>query len=209
MSRASRAAFGCLVLATTGCYSPVDAVFYDYDSDQGHYAENAGHLEEARSFYWRAYVNANAGHLGPKAESNALYNYGRIAGLLCDFEHARKSLEGALELEERAEGPNGGLSGNRMFELARLNLDHAKYAEAVYWYDRAIPLARKSGFDRGSGDPIGFANELDRYASALEQTGDSARAAELRAESAKLHELHPGAEAYYVYDHYPSDCGPS
>lgn len=199
-----RLALACLVLAAAGCYNPVDALFYDYDSDQGHDAEHAGDHATARSFYWRAYVNASMGHLGPKAESAALYNYARMTGMLCDFEHAHRSLEGALELEEQAEGPDGGLTSMRLYELARLCFDHQKYAEAARWYDRAIPLTRKAGFERS--DPIGFANELDRYATALDETGDSARAAELRAESAHLHELHPGAMAFFVPDHYPSDC---
>src|SRR5262249_55011513 len=160
-----------------GCANPMNVVHYDDYLACGLAASKAGDDNRAAMCYSRAVVNARIGHLGPKEESCALYNYGRAVGMLCEYELARDSFVEALRLEEEVEGPNGGFSSMRIFELARLNLDTGHDDQAVIWYERGIPLARSMAVDRS--DPIGFANELDDFATALEHAGDSARAAEL------------------------------
>lgn len=190
-----------------GCANPINAIHYNYYLGQGHAASAAGDYAQAKVFFSRALINAQIGNLGPKDEARALYNYGLAVGYLCEYELAQQSFVEALRLEEEAEGPDGGVAVMRLFELARLEYDHENYAEAARWYDRALPLAQKVGAD--GTDPIAFANELDRDATALEKSGDPARAAAAREQSAQLREQHPGAYAHFVPKTYPKDCAKS
>ncbi len=204
--RSHAAPFLLAAIATSAvaCFNPVNAVTYERYFDAGAAAADAGNLPQAKIFYSRAVINAQIGVLGPKAESAALYNYGRVVGRMCEYDNARSSLERALVLEEEAEGPDGGFSSMRLFELARLNLGNEKYPDAVGWYTRGITLTRTAGVDRG--DPIAFANELDDFATALEHTGDTAQAVELRKESAQIRADHPGMLPGFVAEHYPKEC---
>jgi len=196
--------FGSLA---AGCANPMNVIHYDDYLACGLAASRAGDYDRAAMCYSRAVMNARTGRLGPKDESRALYNYAIAVGMLCYHDLARDSFVEALRLEEEAEGPNGGSSSLRIFELARLNLDTGHYDQAVIWYERGIPLARSMAVDRS--DPIGFANELDDFATALEHTSDSARAAELHKESAALRAEHPGALATFPARRYPTQCAKS
>jgi tetratricopeptide (TPR) repeat protein len=195
----------CLAFAA-GCSNPLGINGYNYDRflDYGHEAEQAGNLKAARYDYGHAWGISQVGRLGAKDEARALYELGRVEGQLCDFDESKKHLLQALELEEQVEGPGGGWSLLRLFELARLHFAREQYAQAASYYDRAIPLARKIAAERD--DPIGFANELETYATALERSGDAGRAAELREEVAELHRIHPGARAYFTPVPYPKEC---
>lgn len=187
-----------------GCANPMNAYHYDEYLACGLTAADAGEWQQAKVCYSRAVINARIGYLGPKDEARALYNYGLAVGMLCEYDLAKESFVEALRLEEEAEGPDGGMAVMRLFELARLEYDHDDYAESARWYARALPLASKIGAD--GTDPVAFANELDRYATALERSGDPAGAAAARAQSALLREQHPGAEARFVAKTYPKEC---
>jgi tetratricopeptide (TPR) repeat protein len=196
-----------LAWLATGCANPMNAIHYNDYLDRGNAALNAGDYPDAKIAFSRAVINARIGNLGPKDEARALYNYGLAVGMLCEYELSKQSFVDALRLEEQAEGPDGGMSVMRLFELARLEYDHGNYGDSARWYARALPLAQKVGAD--GSDPIAFANELDRYASALEKSGDPAGAAAARQQSALLREQHPGAEPHFVARTYPTKCASS
>jgi tetratricopeptide (TPR) repeat protein len=86
------------------------------------------------------------------------YEYGRASGVTCFYEHAEEYLSKALTLDEESSGP----THYPLIELARLNLDRGKYAEAVPYFERVLPIVEKLNSE--ALDPIGFADLLDEYA---------------------------------------------
>jgi tetratricopeptide (TPR) repeat protein len=206
-SRAAAWLAGLALLASLqGCASALNAATYRRYYAAATESEQAGDLQQAKIFWSRALINAQLGDLGPDAESAALYNYARVVGQLCEPDLARTSFRRALELTEQQHGPGGQYASLRLFELARLECDQGNPRECAAWYDRAVPLVRAH---EAQGDPIAFANELDRYAGALEQVGAGERAAALRAESAALRAANPTATARFVPARYPAPCPPA
>jgi tetratricopeptide (TPR) repeat protein len=193
-----------LLAAALACARLGDELTYNRAIDQAADAQRAGDIHGAKVYWWRAYEAAERAKMGPPYTSNSLYNYGRMSGDLCQYEEARDALQKSLAIEQqRVPLVESNVSGP-LFELARLDYSHENWEGARSWYERGIPLARKHGADRS--DPIGFADELDRYALALEKTGDAERAVATRSEAAHLRFIHPGASARSEWRLYPTVC---
>ena len=147
-----------------GCANPLNLSTKERYTSYGLQAEEAGDYELARENYRRAFINAQVGSLGPAHESQALYNYARMTGFLCNFEEAEETFLEALKLEEKKSGPDRQIS-NRLFMLAQLKFDKHKYDEAIIYFEQVIPIMEKLGDDRE--DPVGFSYILDNYAASL------------------------------------------
>jgi tetratricopeptide (TPR) repeat protein len=127
-------------------------------ADAGLAALNRGDWDAARRAYARAAVNADLGRAPTRTRSVMYYEYGRASGVTCFYEHAEEYLSKALTLDEESSGP----THYPLIELARLNLDRGKYAEAVPYFERVLPIVEKLNSE--ALDPIGFADLLDEYA---------------------------------------------
>jgi tetratricopeptide (TPR) repeat protein len=129
----------------------------------------------------------------------ATYELGRMTGYCGDYAEAERLLREALRLseliEERFSHRTAILS-----ELARLTFDREKPAESVAFYERAIE--RLDRFEHVDRDPIGFANYLDDYAAALEQTGRPEKATGVRNRADSIRSENVGARAVFTPRHY-------
>src|SRR6266478_8078810 len=102
------AGFTASLLSLIGCANPLNVGHYQRYMDLGGVAERRGDYEAARRFYVRSRNEAAAGFLGQEAESAALYNWARMAGMLGDFTLAEQGFKEALRVEEKVYGAGGG-----------------------------------------------------------------------------------------------------
>lgn len=128
------------------------------------------------------------------------YEYGRASGATCFYEHAEEYLTKSLKLDEESSGP----IHYPLIELARLNLDQRKFAQAVPYFERALAAAEK--LDAESKDPIGFADFLDEYVRALEGSGQAAKAGSFVARAAKIRATNPTAVSKTDRTPYGKHC---
>jgi len=178
-------AFGLVMLA--GCAHDINKYNAARYADAGAAALRGGDWDGARRAYARAAVNADLGRAPVRARSVMYYEYGRTSGATCFYDHAQEYLTKSLKLDEESSGP----IHYPLIELARLNLDQGKFAQAVPYFERAIPVVDKLNAE--ALDPIGFADLLDEYAKALNATGRASDASTLSARANGLRSKHQGA----------------
>ena len=142
---------------------------YRQHYEAGLRAETKADYRTAQREYAQAYKIAEESKLGLPAVSAATYELGRVTGYLCDYDRARRLLRQSLEMEERVSGPYSANMSARYMELARLNYDNGHYARAVPYYERGIPLLEK--LDIIKRDPLGYAEALEEFGTALKHTG--------------------------------------
>jgi hypothetical protein len=106
----------------------------------------------------------------------------------------------SLKVDEESAGP----IHYPLIELARLNLDQRKFAEALSYFERALPAVEKR--DAASMDPIGFADFLDEYAQALSMSHRVAEANALKARAADIRSKHSGAQSRTGRTPYGKHC---
>ena len=193
-----------LLVAAVACAGLGDELTYHRAIDQAAHAEQAGDFQGAKVYWLRAYEAAERAKMGAPNTSTSLFNYGRMAAFLCQYDAARDAMQRSLAIDEQAVPLDEKHVSGGLFELARLDYANENWDGARSWYDCGFPLARKLGGDRR--DPIWFADELDRYALVLEKTGDARRAAATRSEATHLRAIHPGASARFVPKPYPTKC---
>jgi tetratricopeptide (TPR) repeat protein len=193
-----------VVLFAIGCANPINQKTAANYHELGSRAERRGEYELAEENYSRALWNAKMGQSPASGVSMASYHLGRVKGYLCKYDEAEELLLEALRLEEEASGTESGLTSMRLFEIARLNADRARYDAALPYYDRAISIVRK--LDVETSDPIGFANVLSDYAVVLETTGNYEKARNLRDESDRIRAAHAGERPGFVPQSYAQKC---
>lgn len=174
-----------VALLSAGCANPINL------RTASHYA-NACQAFEAQNEWWkarmncgRAAINADLGHAPDKSRALLWYEYGRASGAICDYAEAKRGLETALDLDEKAGGPYF----MSLLELARLHLDQGKAKEAAAYFarfEKAVP--EESG---AKVDPSGYADILEEYARASEASGDASLAGTLRQRSTRLRTANP------------------
>lgn len=167
-------------------------------------AEAQGNYAGARESFWRAWVDARDKGAPPAYKSSVLFNLGRMTGYTCDFYQARKLLQEALDMEISLSGTESSNVRDRLLELARLNYDHEQYLEAVWFYEKGLSLAARSGIEKS--DPIFFANTVDELVQSYQKSGQSALALAGFHRAAFIRMQHPGQEAKFVPVRYPMKC---
>jgi hypothetical protein len=128
------------------------------------------------------------------------YEYGRASGVVCEWAEAEFGLEEAYRLDVATRGP----AYKAVYELGRMYYDRKQYANAAEQYSRV-----KLDFDKlqaDTRDPVGYADYLDEYATALEQTGKSGEAEPLRLRSAELRKTFAGRAAHTEKTPYGTQC---
>ena len=122
-----------------------------------------------------------------------IFDLGRFSGYLGHHQQATELLEEACRVEEELSGATSVYSYKRNFEAARFYFDREQYTPAVHHFDIAVNGADVWGLQ--FGDPIGLAERLDEYATALSKTKQDKRAEEVRVWSAYIREKNKGRKA--------------
>lgn len=162
-------------LLLTGCSNPINLKNAQNYYDAGQLAMRNGDWELARINFSKAVINSQLGNAPDRSRSMTLYEYARAAGVTCFYDEADKYLRQALELDRASNGP----IYYPLIELARLNLDQGKFSEAVPYFKEVDPIFLE--IDVIKKDPVGYADFLDEYATAL-------KGAELQTEVVKIRE---------------------
>jgi len=201
--KAMRIKFSFLLLIfifLTGCVQSINLKQAEIHYNAGSQYEDKGDFISAKEQFAKALSDARLGKAKPAAISMLTYNLGRVTGYACDFEQSEKLLIEALKLEEKVTGPSSGITTMRLFELARLNYDQGKYAEAAKYYSRGLPLVE--ALNVIESDPITFANALDEYSRALEETGNIDESIKIKTKSKKIKESNSEREVVLVPKRY-------
>jgi tetratricopeptide (TPR) repeat protein len=186
-----------------GClYYQLNAGHYSFHLESGLNALEREHFAVAKREFARAIWYAQVGNLGAESEAAAVYDFGIAVGHLGEFEAAERSFKQALELDARAEGPNGKRTGMRWGELAWLYQAWGKDQEARDAYQKLVDYAAVRNVDEA--DPIGLARVLDDYATVLDKLNSTSEAASARGRAEALRKANPGKKAVTDFDSYPA-----
>jgi tetratricopeptide (TPR) repeat protein len=127
-----------------------------------------------------------------------------MMGYTCDFQQAEALLRESLDREIPLSGPDSSNISKRLFELARLNFDQGKYAEAASYYAKAIPMAERLGIEKD--DPVALANSLDELAQAYQLSGQAALAVASAQDAAVIRARNIGRAVVFVPVRYTAVC---
>lgn len=193
----------CVIIGVgSACANPVNLHTARKYADAGYRNISAGDWVEAQKNFGKALVNARLGKADDRSLAVVLYEYGRASGVLCDWEESAAALNDAYNLDRESDGP----THMSLFELARMYVSQRKFSKAVEYYERVLPE-----FDRlqaDARDPIAYAEFLEEYSSALEQTGrgKAGHIRRLRARAQELRNTFPNAEAVTEKTPYGTHC---
>lgn len=186
-----------------GCAHEINKYNAARYADMGIAALYRGDWDAARRAYARAAVNADLGGAPVRMRSVMHYEYARASGVTCYYEHAEEHLAKALKLDEESSGP----THYPLIELARLNLDQEKFAQAIPYFERALPIVEK--LNAASVDPVGFANLLDEYVQALTMSGRAADAKVIQTRAANIRSKNPDLKSRTDRTPYGKHCAKS
>lgn len=153
-----------VLLGLTGYASANEKPISEYMRDGGA-AQERGDWDEARRIYALAFSEGNLAQADPRFKAVLHYEYGRSLGVTCSFEEAERQLNLANDLDKHT----GGVFYLSLTELARLNLEQRKFADAVAYLERV--MAELDPVITARRVPIFYANVLEDYALALSGTG--------------------------------------
>ena len=183
-----------------GCATDINLKNAKRYSDSGHNAVVSEDWDAARRAYAKAAVNSDLGNAPVRTRSIMYYEYARASGATCFYDIADEYLKKSLELDKSSNGPIYW----PLIELARLNLDQGKYAEALIYFDEVDPIFTE--LKAIEKDPIGYADYLDEYATALEGTGSQAKAAELRKQANTIRDRNLDIKSFTDRTPYGKHC---
>jgi tetratricopeptide (TPR) repeat protein len=133
----------------------------------------------------------------------ALYEYGRASGVLCQWSEAERSLKEAVELDQKLHGP----VYMSTYELALLYLEQGQGAAARPYFERTDYEMLTLGADRKA--PVGYAEFLDEYASALDLAASHDDADAKRSRAKQIREAFPRGHSITDRTPYGTLCGSS
>lgn len=189
-----------VVVSLVGCANPINRHTAGKYNQAAYGAMQSGDWFNARMYFGRAIQNAKMGGADSKALAVLWYEYGRSSGVICDWPEAEHGLNEAYKLDTETGGP----AYMSLYEFGRMNYDRKQYAKAVEYFSRV-----KTEFDKlqaDTKDPLGYADYLEEYASALEKTGDTAEAKKHRARAADLLKAFPAGDAHTEKTPYGTQC---
>ena len=157
-------------------------------------AEKENNWNAAAKRYFLALQNSEWANEGKGVRADFHYKLGRALGATCQFEQSEQNLSQASELNPRMP--------QAFAELARLKLSQNKLADALVFFERALPGLEKSA----SSDPIGVAEILDDYASALTKSNKAADAASVAKRAEALRTGNAGKTAAMIKPPYGGQC---
>lgn len=190
----------CMPVFFANCANPINAKTATNYAQAANNAANSGDWATARKYWSRAIVNAQRGGAGPGQLAVLNYEYGRASGVLCEFTEAEEALTRSYDLDKEASGP----TFMSLTELARLNLDQKKFQAAVSYFERLLPELEAKRAPTAA--PIGFADILDEYSAALNNSGKAAQAQEAAVRALKLRGDNPGKSSITDRTPYGTKC---
>ncbi len=155
--------------------------------DAAEAATTQGQWSEARQ-RWQLALNKLAA-VDDEYRAVVYYEHGRSAGVMCDWAQAESSLQQALELDRKTDGPYF----MSLLELARLQLAQRHYPQAKDYFDQVLPELHKH--HAAVVDPLSTAAILDDYAAVLVELGAAAEAATFKQRAAALRQPQEAAAA--------------
>jgi tetratricopeptide (TPR) repeat protein len=193
-----------LALAAAGCTSMEKRSFQTNQRvhlQNAEAAEKTGNWESAQRSYYLALQNAERAGAGKKELAALNHKVGRASGITCKYDVAEKHLTKAYELDKKASGP----AHNLLVELARMNLAQGKPVDAANNFEKALPGLEKARAQKY--DPIGFAEVLEDYATALDKGGMQSQAKTVSARAAEVRAHSQGKAPVALRVAYGSHCG--
>ena len=183
-----------VLLGLTGYASANEKPISEYMRDGGA-AQERGDWDEARRIYALAFSEGNLAQADPRFKAVLHYEYGRSLGVTCSFDEAERQLNLANDLDKHT----GGVFYLSLTELARLNLDQRKFADAVAYLERV--MAELDPVITARRVPIFYANVLEDYAMALSGIG---RETDAEAAAKRAAEVRGGTpKEQFVFDRTP------
>ncbi|MEW8071014.1 MAG: tetratricopeptide repeat protein [Candidatus Thiodiazotropha sp.] len=190
-------------LTLSGCVSTLNERHAHKYANAAVAAEKAGNWDMSRRYWARAAVNARLAGMTEKQQAIAYYEYGRSCGVTCFYEESQKYLLKSLELDKASGGP----VHMALLELARLNLDQAKYEEANRFFEQLPNLY--SEVNAEEADPAGVALVYEEFSRSLENVGRGVEAQKYQELSKQLREKGQGRESNTERTPYGQHCSES
>ena len=159
-------------------------------------AESENKWDAAAKRYFLALQNAGWANEGKGVRSDFHYKLGRALGATCQFEKSEQNLTEAYSLNPRMP--------QALAELGRLKLSQNKLADALGYFQRAVPEMDKA--NAGNNDPIGYAEILDDYKAVLAKSDKSSEAASVAKQAESLRAANVGKTATMLKPPYGGQC---
>ena len=156
-------------IALSACANPVSRKIATAYTEGCYGFQVIGKWPQAQRACERAALNAENGGLPGREIAPLWFEYGRVSGILCDYQQADLGLRQALELETAINGPVHEIQ----LELARLKSVTGEIAESAAWYEAFWASAPA---DLASRDPELARAIYEEMADAYLQLGDEAAA---------------------------------
>jgi tetratricopeptide (TPR) repeat protein len=187
-------------LMLTGCVTAINQHNADRHEVAGNAFYNQGDWVSARRQYAQAVVNSDLGRASANDKARVNYSYGRVLGIMCAYDKAEQYLRRSRELA----GSGATSTYLSLYELGQISQAQGKSQEAARYFAELIPLLDQMGLR--SKFPLGVADAHDRYATALEASGNREAAAAQRAEAAAIRSDYPGAVQAGAATPYGTAC---
>lgn len=169
----------------TACVSSINKVTADNHAYAAHVAQSNNDWDTARRHWAKALVNAQLGDESTKKLAVFNYEYGRALGVTCFFDESEKYLQNAMKLDKQVSGP----VYMSLLELARLNYDQNKFAQAVVYFEKLPTIYNEVKLD--ALDPIGTALVYEEYSVSLNRTNDKSKSKNFERKANSLRSYNP------------------
>ena len=170
------------ILAVQIACIAAEAEFDDVNIQRGYAAKKRGDWVSVASQFAAAINNADLPVDGPGGRAVATLEYGRAMGVLCQYAEAEKFLLRAIDMMQKS--ADGELQV--LYELGAVNFVQQKHAETTRYFSQMLASAKRDAAAKRT--PWLIADALDKFAVALDATGQAADAKSRREEAAKLRE---------------------
>jgi tetratricopeptide (TPR) repeat protein len=151
----------------------------------GRAASQRGDWTTAARYWALAAEAADAGSESPRFVAIAHYEHGRSLGVTGQFEQGERELKHALKIDAK----NGGETYMDLTELGRLNQAQGRYADAIGYFEKEMPIMNSSGAAKRA--PLEMVAFLTDYADCLRHAGRTADADRVSQRAATLSSTAP------------------
>lgn len=185
--------------ALGGCAAPTNLRNAENYAQAGYAARDKGDWPAARMFFSRALVNAELAD-SRQGRAQISYEYGRVLGVMCDYDEAEKNLLRSLEFGEK----QGAAPMLSLLELGLLNETRGRAEPAEHYYAELIPVMEREGAEKRF--PLGVADTFEHHAHVLAALGRQGEADAEEARARKIRAAHPEAQPFGRLTPYGTQC---
>ena len=192
-----------IALVISGCATQINQRNAQKYWNAATIARDQGNWQLARSNWSKTIVNGNLGGVDQRNMSIAYYEYGRASGILCIWEEAENGLTKSLEIDRSNSGP----VHLPLIELARLNYDQRKFAQAAKFFREAKPIV--DSFNAETQDPLGYAEFLEEFSESIEKSTGGQETSQYRKRANQLRATFPDGTKRTERTPYGTECNAS